>query len=258
MSIEVSHVGAPLGTKARGRRSRGRAISVRRKNHRAPVWGLNGIPAAERSGKARRRTAAIWELALRYQNGEGVRQNFDKAFGLFEKAAALGDPEALFNVGTYWENGIGVPQRDLANAAFYYFRAALAGSVEGVYALGVCFGEGIGFPRNEKFAAELFAYSARRGISEGAYSFGQCLLHGRGVKRDVKAAFCWLMQAAESGFAPAQLSVGLCFLRGEGVKRDPDAAREFLRQAAEGGDELAAVELKRLPTKSPAGGNGRH
>lgn len=258
MSTEITHAEGRSATRARGRRSRDRATSARRNRPEAFVNERADIPPIGGLARERRRIAAVRDLAVRYQNGTGVAQNLKKAFELFEEAAALGDADALFNVGTYWENGFGVPRKDPAYAAFCYFRAALAGSADGLYALGVCFGEGIGFPHNDRIAAELFANSARRGIPEGAYSLGQCLLHGRGVKRDTKAAFHWLVRAADDGFAPAQFSVGLCYLRGQGVKRDSGIAREFFAQAAKGGDELAIAEMKKWSGSHSAAGNGRH
>ena len=47
---------------------------------------------------------------------------------MYEKAAALGDAAAMFNLGVLYENGRGV-QRDLSEARRWFEKAAEAGDV---------------------------------------------------------------------------------------------------------------------------------
>lgn len=46
-------------------------------------------------------------LASRYERGEGVAQNYQKARELYEKAASQGDAIAMHNLGVFAEQGWG-------------------------------------------------------------------------------------------------------------------------------------------------------
>ncbi len=243
-----SQENGPLAIKGRGRPLRGQEIFGLTATDESPMTTIEHPHTTTREPDAAPQIAAIRALAIRYQNGDGIRQHLGRAFKLFQQAAELGDAESEFNVGTYFENGLAGP-KDETYAAYCYFRAAKAGSINGTYALGTCFADGIGFPKNDQIAAELFESAAQAGDVEGAYAFGQCLLHGRGVTRNLKVAFHWLLKAADQQFAPAQLSVGLCYLRGEGVRRDANIARQFIAQAAQAGDEVAIKQLAKLSKK---------
>jgi TPR repeat protein len=65
---------------------------------------------------------ALTELAARYQQGRGVKQDLPRAAQLYEQAAKLGNAEAQFNLGNLYLLGEGVPQDD--DWAFTYYRAA--------------------------------------------------------------------------------------------------------------------------------------
>ena len=70
-----------------------------------------------------------FEQALRFEHGEGVRQDYARALELYCEAAAQGDARAYFNLGWMYANGRGVP-RDGGIAAGWWRKAADAGLVE--------------------------------------------------------------------------------------------------------------------------------
>ena len=53
---------------------------------------------------------AQYNLALKYENGRGVRQDFTKAFKLYQKAAEQGDSSSQLNLGYMYYTGKGVRQ----------------------------------------------------------------------------------------------------------------------------------------------------
>ena len=53
---------------------------------------------------------AQYNLALRYYNGEGVRQDYAEAVRWVRLAAEQGDARAQANLGVMYGNGEGVPQ----------------------------------------------------------------------------------------------------------------------------------------------------
>jgi hypothetical protein len=94
------------------------------------------------------------ELAIAYsclgkdfQTGDGVKQDSDKAFSYFFKAAELGNAEAQVLVGSFYSLGISVKE-DQKESVKWYEKAAKQGDVTGLCALGECYKEGNGVPQN--------------------------------------------------------------------------------------------------------------
>lgn len=66
---------------------------------------------------------AQFKLAVMYNDGTGVPQNYTKAAEWYTKAANQGDSDAQFNLGVIYGKGQGVRQ-DYAKAAEWYQKAA--------------------------------------------------------------------------------------------------------------------------------------
>jgi len=66
------------------------------------------------------------ELAVRYEHGRGVRQDYQKAYRLYCMAADRGDTEAYYALGWMYFNSRGVAQ-DPSVAAGWFEKAAAAG-----------------------------------------------------------------------------------------------------------------------------------
>jgi uncharacterized protein len=75
--------------------------------------------------------AAQNNLALMYDNGEGVPENDAEAVKWYRKAADQGLVEAQFNLGNMYESGEGVPEND-AEAVKWYRKAADQGLARSV------------------------------------------------------------------------------------------------------------------------------
>jgi TPR repeat protein len=69
-----------------------------------------------------------------YYLGNGVPEDFGRAAFWYRKAAAGGNPDAMYNLGRMYENGKGV-ERDLKQAAELYGKAAGRGNAEAKIAL---------------------------------------------------------------------------------------------------------------------------
>jgi len=68
----------------------------------------------------------IRKMALVYEHGRGVRQDFKQAYRLYCKSALLGDAIAAYNIGFMYFNGRGLP-RDHGMAVYWFRKAAAAG-----------------------------------------------------------------------------------------------------------------------------------
>jgi hypothetical protein len=92
-------------------------------------------------------SAAQYEMAMRYADGEGVPQNYRDAMAWFAKAAASGNDNAQWKLGLGYIKGIGVPQ-DARKAAVWFKRAANHGHIRAQSALSDLYLSGRGVPRD--------------------------------------------------------------------------------------------------------------
>jgi hypothetical protein len=67
---------------------------------------------------------ALTDWGRRYQHGEGVPRDLDKAVRLYCKAAQKGDVEAQYFLGYLYANGTGVPRDEELAAAWLHLAAA--------------------------------------------------------------------------------------------------------------------------------------
>ena len=79
----------------------------------------------------------MFNLGVCYYNGQGVTQDYKKAFEFYQRAADNGDADAMFNVGNCYYFGRGVTQ-DYNKAIEFYQRAADKGHVGAMKQLDIC------------------------------------------------------------------------------------------------------------------------
>ena len=89
----------------------------------------NDIASLEQAA-AQGDAAAQFNLGVLYYNGQGVRQDYQKAREWWETAAAQGEATAQVNLGVLYEAGHGVRQ-DLATAKEWYGKACDNGDQTG-------------------------------------------------------------------------------------------------------------------------------
>lgn len=75
--------------------------------------------------------AELFALALRYEHGDGVSQNYERALVLYCEAAHRGEAKAFFNLGWMFLYGRGVTRND-AIAVAWLHKAADRGSVQAI------------------------------------------------------------------------------------------------------------------------------
>ena len=124
--------------------------------------------------------------------------------------------------------------------------SALAGVLEAVFLMGTAYDEGLGKPVDPAQAARWHRRAAERGHVLGAHNLGNAYSEGRGVPLDPAQAVAWWTQAADKGDAITQLRLGEASEAGRGTPRDLKAAVDWYRRAAEAGNAQAAEALERL------------
>ena len=125
-------------------------------------------------------------------------------------------------------------------------RAAEAGVLEAVFLMGTAYDEGLGKPVDPGQAAIWHRRAAERRHVLGAHNLGNQYAAGRGVEEDPALAAEWWLRAAERGDAITQLRLGEAYESGRGVPLDLDRAREWYSRAAAAGNAQAREALERL------------
>jgi hypothetical protein len=118
---------------------------------------LAELKKAAKSGNAKAR----YQLGLRYETGDGVKQDYKRARALYEQAAAGGVGDAIYRLGRFYQNGFGV-ETDPSQARDFYHAAALAN------------------------------------VPLAQYNLGAMLVSARGVRRDYVEGLAWLILAGRN------------------------------------------------------------
>lgn len=108
-------------------------------------------------------------LGMLYYHGQGVSEDENLAIYWWKKAAAQGNVESMFQLGSAYLFGsqtakmVADPDRE---AATWYFQAASAGHAEAQYHLGLLFLAGKGVVESRQEAARWFQKAAVQGHAE--------------------------------------------------------------------------------------------
>ncbi|SNS79282.1 SEL1-like repeat protein [Antarctobacter heliothermus] len=204
----------------------------------APALAQVDLHAAAEAGDL---TAQL-TLAERFENGDGVVQNFARAAQWYDRAAEAGSRDAANRLGRLHHAGLGVP-RDIPRAIALLERAAESGDPGHLYDLALV----IETTQTDEpaliRAAELYRRAAEAGHLDAAVSLGVLLQNGKGVKQDFAEAAALYQGAADAGHARALNNLGLLYVRGDGVPKNYDRAAELFKAAADTGLPEALTNL---------------
>ncbi|NBK23138.1 MAG: hypothetical protein EOM68_14045, partial [Spirochaetia bacterium] len=107
-------------------------------------------------------TVSLYELGLKYQEGNGVPKDFTKAAELYQKAADLGYAAAQTNLGKMYTNGQGVTT-DYDKALEWFHKGAEQGDAHAQNCLGNMYDYGLGVPQDYSKAEEWYRKAAGQG-----------------------------------------------------------------------------------------------
>ena len=126
-------------------------------------------------------------------------QRGDLATGLkeLEAGAAVGEPEAFYNLGITYTLGAGVTA-DRKKAAAYFLQGADRGNVFAAFEIGESYETGKGIEQNFKEAGRWYRVAAMRGHYKAGMRLGTLYYAGTGVPADLIEAFSWIYPAAHA------------------------------------------------------------
>jgi TPR repeat protein len=185
---------------------------------------------------------AMYDLGVFYQNGIGVSQDYAKARELLEKAAAKDDPAAMYNLGIFYENGSGV-QQDYGKARGWFEKAAANDFTNAMYNLGLLYHDGLGVQQDYGKSREWYEKAAAKDNAMAMTNLGALFEHSEGVPQDYATAREWFEKAAAKDNEVAMYNLGMLFGNGFGVQQDYGKAREWWEKAAAKGVAEAMFDL---------------
>jgi len=142
---------------------------------------------------------------LTYQLGRAYGKKGDASSALvqYRKSAEQGYSLAQYNLAVMYQEGEGVPQ-DYAEAMKWFRKAADQGDAHGQYGVGLMYTNGQGVPRDDAEAIKWFRKATDQALGEAQYVLGVMHKKGRGVPHDDAEAIKWYRKAADQENADAQ------------------------------------------------------
>jgi TPR repeat protein len=209
---------------------------------------VNKLKAMEWYEKAAQNnnTDAQNQLAAMYYNGaESIEVDYGNAFKWTGKAAASGDAVACYNMGHFYEQGLGT-DKDLTKAAYCFERAAEYGLAEAQVITGNYYAKGVVFPKSD--AAALYWYERAFEQSPMLNETLATEVTKRVLGETVALPFNtgYLKEHALKGKQEVQLLLAYKYASGSGVERDDEEAAKWYRMAADAGMAEAQYSLAEL------------
>ena len=156
------------------------------------------------------------------------KQDYPKAYQLFNLAAAANYSGGYLDMGFMYENGFGVEQND-AKALELYRIAADKGNRIALCNVGLFYEHGKAVDMNHETALKYYMASAEKGDARGSYKVGY--IHQWGdipVEVSYEEAAKWYKLAVEKEYLPAKVAYALLLFDGLGVSEDKTQAIEIL------------------------------
>ncbi len=179
------------------------------------------------AGAAMENTHARLNLALLYQEGNGVEKDVDKARNWYLSAAEKGYVDAFVLCGDSYIFGE-APDTNYDTALYYYDKAIAGGSAFGLFRLGWLYKEGLGVKADHSKAVTFLEKAMVAGSSAACVELASLYeLEGNPAK-----AVELLNKAASENSAQAISKLSEMYLRGEGVTQDFSKAKALEEQAA--------------------------
>ncbi len=162
---------------------------------------------------------------------------------MYRRAAELGDPEGMYNLGDIYEYGKGEVTKDEDEAIVWYRKAVEMGHGKSAKALARIYYE----DKDESIAIEWYRKGAELGDSCCMNNLGYAYEYGEGgLTKDGAKAIEWYRRSIEfdTTCGCGMFSLGISYEEGKnGLRRDEERAVELYRKAAEAGNTKAMNSL---------------
>jgi TPR repeat protein len=184
-------------------------------------------------------------VAVMYEGGYGVQQDFHEAIRWYLMAAEQGDAYSEARLGFLYERDTAVHHDDRL-AARWYEKAAEQGDVHSQANIATLYRDGRGVAQDFQQAARWYARAADQGYAWAQMNLGLLYAKGNGVPQDYAKAVAFFQSAADRKDDWAEYNLGWAYESGAGVAKDTQQAIQWYRKAADAGNPLARTRLQGL------------
>lgn len=169
---------------------------------------LTCVSASNAQGESKRDLNSAGQYVAEAKRAE-KRLDFDEAISWYERAAMLGDAEAMNELGWIYHGAHDIPGRhfqNFAKAATWFQKAADLNYAPAITELGVMYGSdgSEGVQEDDVRAAQLYRKAATMGDAYAMNDLGYVYSHGKGVAKDMDKAVFWWKKAVAVGGAPGK------------------------------------------------------
>ena len=134
----------------------------------------------------------LYNKALDYLEGNGVKEDYKKSFNLNMKSAETGHNDAVLAMGWYYLNAFGI-EENIAKAKFWYKKSARQGESKAMFSLGQ-----IAYTEHDySNSIKWFQIAIDNKHNSSIYWLGKLHWHGWGVVKNKKKALILFNQAAK-------------------------------------------------------------
>lgn len=148
---------------------------------------------------------AQYQLAMMYQNGQGVVRDNKKAFDLLTLAANQNDSDAQFGLSLLYSEGKNVP-KDLMKAFYLMEKSANKGLASAQFNLAVMYAQGDGVHKDNLLASRWYQKAADQNFALAQFNLALMYFEGKGVDKSQEKSFIWNTIAAYNGYEDAAKS----------------------------------------------------
>ena len=191
---------------------------------------------------------AQYKLAWRYQQGNGLRRDYRKAFEWMKKSAEQGYPPAKHSLAHMYEDGQGT-SKNPTEAFNWFLSSANSGNKDSFFAVAYAYDTGKGVMRDLGQAERWYRAAAGNGDIGAMNNLSLIYKNQSYSGYSLERAFEWAKKSALNGNGYGQNTLGTMYQSGQGVGRDWSEALAWYIVAARNGSPHAPDNLRRLENR---------
>jgi len=167
--------------------------------------GITNRGVSRDEGEAKK----IYERAEKYEFGDGVKKDIERAVELYRESAEMGFAQAQYSLAFLLS--------DEKESLKWLTKSAENGYSDAQYELGIQYLYGYGVNPDLKKSIFWFEKSADNGHKIGQYKLGLMYDTGEGVRQNLTKAAKLYKLSADQGVGIAQFNLAMMYITGEGV-----------------------------------------
>jgi len=196
----------------------------------------------KRAAAERGTTNAMYELALAYKNGDGVKRNPQKFFEWIRKAALAGHKDGMIDVAWAYADGEGVdPDKRLFFEWMNKAASETNSDPEAIFNLALAYRDGKGTEKDDHKFFDRIKDAAELGHGEAMYHLAKAYEEGLGTERDLFQYFEWTKRIANTGEPGAMLRLANAYKTGRGTTPNPPEYYKWTQRAVNAAQKASAV-----------------